>query len=116
MIIFSIVLFFVVLLISLYVSSYSVKVYRFYSPNCSHCKSSKPEWQKFTHSSYFNMIKPININIDSSNAYNKGLINNFGVKGVPTIIAVWSDGFRSEYEGDRSAQSIRNWVKSAHQT
>lgn len=90
----------------------SVKVYRFYRPGCPWCINSKEEWDKFKSFCMFKLIKPVDINLDEPSNCEEKIIDNFGIKSVPTVVAVYTDGRKINYSGERTAEGYLNWVNS----
>lgn len=92
----------------LYMDSKCVKIYRFYSPNCIHCKNSKLEWDDFKKKTMFNLVKPIDIDLSDEN--NKDLANNFTIQSVPTIYKVYPDGRRILFENERNIKNYMSFI------
>ena len=90
---------------------HSVKVYRFHRPGCGYCKRSQGEWDKFKSNCRFRMIQPIDINMDEATPAEKKLAENFMVKGVPNVTAVYEDGLRFTHSGSRTADAYQKWVE-----
>ena len=100
----------ILLLAWLFIDINSVRVYRFYKPGCHYCQISQGEWDKFRSRCMFRMVKCISINMDNASDNEKALADNCDVKTVPTVIKIDTDGKRSKYEGERSADNYMQWV------
>ena len=102
----------IVAMLYLFYKQRMVKIYRFFKAGCGYCTSSKDEWNKFKSLVRFELVNPIDVDNDNTSDKHAEFVNNFGVKAVPTIWKVHSDGRRYEYNGDRSAEDL---YKFAHQ-
>lgn len=91
-------------------SMHNVKVYRFYRPSCPYCVNSQDEWDKFKRKCMFSMVKPVDVNMNEATDAQKKLAENFMVKSVPHVVAVYDDGLRFTYDGSRTADAYMNWV------
>jgi hypothetical protein len=100
------ILLLVILLVWTNVSCRSVKVYRFYKPGCPYCVNSEDEWRRFKGQCWGKMINPIDVNVNE----NKRLSENFMVRSVPHMVAVYDDGMRFTYSGDRTAEKYMKWL------
>lgn len=81
----------------------------FYAPWCGHCKTTKPEFDKFKQS-YKGPIKIISIDCDDDQ--NKELASKQEIKGFPTIryYPDGLDGQYTEYNGGRTADDFNDYV------
>ena len=80
----------------------SVHVKYFYSPYCPHCRNFMGAWDDFTKSQNdFSFEK-----IDCSTRPDECR----GIRGVPHVLFV-KDGKEEVYSGDRSVQSLREFLK-----
>ena len=103
------ILILVVLFLTIYLiyKMFSIKVYRFYSPTCPWCVKSQHEWDRFKSKCWYRFIKPVDINL---NEHGENLAEKYGVKSVPTVLAIDTTGAVHKYEGDRSSESYLRWV------
>lgn len=73
----------------------------FYSPNCQHCKSFAPEFDKLP-----DLLKDLNVVVGKMNCVDNGdLCEQQGVQGYPTTY-FFNEGSKITYEGSRKADSI----------
>ena len=100
------------LILWMFTMMYSTKVYRFHRPGCGFCKSSQAEWDRFKRSCRFRMIRPIDVNMDNASAAEHKLAENFMVKGVPNVTAVYDSGLRITHSGSRTADAYHKWIES----
>lgn len=100
----------VVLLLWVISSVYSVKVYRFYKPSCRYCVESEPEWKKFKDKCMFSTVSPIDIDMSKATVEQQKLFENMGGRTVPKVVAVYSNGYRSEHVGERTAEGYLRWL------
>jgi len=82
----------------------------FYAPWCGHCKKLAPEWEKAA-----TELKEKGINaklaaVDADDKNNAVFINRFDIRGFPTIKR-FRDGVDTEYNGERTAEFIVNYLK-----
>lgn len=95
----------------------SVKVYRFYRPTCPYCVESQPEWNAFKRKCMFRMVRPIDVNIETADRSTISMFHNMSdERTVPYVAAVYPDGYRKEYRGDRTADSYLRWLDMSHAT
>ncbi|MBL4694508.1 hypothetical protein JKY72_04025 [Candidatus Gracilibacteria bacterium] len=90
---------------------YRVKVYRFYRPGCFACRASQGEWAKFKHMCRFRRIKVVDVDMSKQTDETRELAAKMGVVGVPHVVAVYNDGARIAYDGQRTADRYLNWVQ-----
>lgn len=88
----------------------------FYVNWCGHCKTTKPEFQKFMEQNNNKEINGKNVKIEmidcEASDADKQLASQFGVKSYPTIIAQ-VNGKQVPFEGgDRTTQGFNNWLQS----
>jgi thiol-disulfide isomerase/thioredoxin len=81
----------------------------FYMPECGHCKKFNPEWEKLQ-----KMVDddraPLTLNkVDGTDEANKDLVNQYNVKGFPTIIVEFGNK-SSVYDGERTAEAVFKWA------
>jgi protein disulfide-isomerase len=92
------------------------KMYFFYADWCPHCKSAKPEWDKF-HKQFNNkQIGTYNIvpvGVDCSEGENP-LIQEYGVDGYPTVILVKGDQ-RVNYDAKITYDNLVKYVEDVLQ-
>lgn len=85
-------------------------IIRFYSPTCSACVASTPEWKRFK-SMYRGVVKEYNISDTSSET--QELAKKYNITHVPTIIKIMGTG--SGYvvhDGARTAENIMAFANS----
>lgn len=80
------------------------KLILFYSPQCGHCQSFKPEWERIKASG---MAETVEHNC----AENSSVCSSYGIQGYPTIM-VESCFTTHEYSGPRTLDSIMNFYNS----
>ena len=85
------------------------KVLYFYMPECGHCQKFNPEWEKLQ-----KMVNekraPLTLNkVDGTDDANKDLVNQYNVKGFPTIILEFGNK-SSVYDGERTASAVYEWA------
>lgn len=81
----------------------------FYAPWCPHCESMMPEWESL--GDKVGSVKLTKVNADE----NQELASKHGVQGFPTIIHFkqgMENGNGEVYEGERSADAMRNWISA----
>ena len=83
----------------------------YYSPNCGHCVEFLPEWKKLQNVKSINNIVVIET-INCSENYNKCKEHN--VQAYPTIIMQKTDGSQLEYNGNRTVDSLINFINTAN--
>lgn len=100
----------VLLLVWYYVEVNSIKVYRFHRPNCPFCIDSQDAWNGFVARMRWRMVKPIAINLNKTTNKEVPLVSNYGVKSVPTVVAVLPDGRSFKHTGERTVENYVAWV------
>ena len=83
----------------------------FYAPWCGHCKTTKPEFEKFQES-YKGSIKILAI--DCEDDKNKEIVAQQDIKGFPTI-RYYPDGLSgqyTEYNGGRTTDDFNQYVSN----
>ncbi|CAL8467437.1 g6975 [Coccomyxa elongata] len=78
----------------------------FYAPWCGHCRNLAPKWSKVA-ASLKNIVRVGAINCDDE----QSLCAQHKIQGFPTIKA-YVNGRMVEYNGDRSAQHLKDWAIS----
>lgn len=89
----------------------SMYVYRFYRPTCGYCTSTQDEWELFKFRGFQSLVFGRDINLDDCSDEETIMAQRLNITSVPTIITVLPDGSANVYSGDRSADSILEWVK-----
>jgi len=93
-------------------SSGNINLKVFYADWCGHCNAAKPEFttleQTLTDSPTINN-KTVGIQLVNE-ADSRPVVDEYGVKGYPTIILDQGNGYRVPYNGERKAQSIMDWI------
>ena len=87
---------------------FKVTVYRFHRPSCPYCVRSQSEWNKYEFYCLFSTTRTVNVNLDEPQGARMAKL--FGVKTVPTVIAVTADGYVEQYDGERTASGYCDWV------
>ena len=100
----------VVLILWLIASMYSVTVYRFHKPSCPHCISSEPEWKKFKYKCMFKLVNPVDVDMTTATSKQQALFQNMGGSTVPKVMAVYPNGYRTEYTGERTSDGYMHWL------
>jgi len=81
----------------------------FYMPECGHCKKFNPEWEKLQ-KMVDNERAPLTLNkVDGTDDANKDLVNQYNVKGFPTIIIEFGNK-STVYDGERTADAVFKWA------
>lgn len=83
------------------------KLIFFHMDGCPHCESMKPEWDKLktTNSSHIKLE-------DYERKQKPDLVEKFSIRGFPSIVLVDdNDDKVDEYNGDRKAKSINDYLK-----
>ena len=79
----------------------------YYAPWCVHCQSMKPAYKAAAEAH----SEALYIMVDCENAVDSSFVQAHGIQGFPTM-RCYSDGrVLSEYEGERTADSIVAWAK-----
>ncbi|KAK9821669.1 hypothetical protein WJX74_006601 [Apatococcus lobatus] len=76
----------------------------YYAPWCGHCQQLAPKWNKLA-DALKGVVKVAAVNCEEE----QGLCQQNGISGYPTIKA-WVNGRSMEYNGDRSAKSLKDWA------
>jgi len=74
---------------------------------CGHCKKLMPTWNELMNEEE----KFLKVNAGGNSEEEKQLLEQYGVKGFPTIIK-FSGSETKEYDGDRSKESLKNFIKN----
>ena len=83
------------------------KVVLFYVPWCPHCKNMMPEWKQLEQN-----LEGTQTKVDKVNCEEKpDVAKENEVDGFPTII-LFKDGKSIPYEGDRTAEAIKDFVEN----
>ena len=87
-----------------------VNLVMFYAPWCGHCSTTKPELEKAKpeldgKTINGKKIKVLMVDCDA----NPDMNQQFGIEGYPTILLLKKTG-QVEYNGDRSADSFKQFV------
>lgn len=84
------------------------KVVYYFLPGCGWCQKFMPEWEKFT-----KLAKTEGMETQKVNAQeNAEEVTKKGITAFPTIHVV-KDGKPTEYNGDRTAEDLLKFAKSA---
>jgi thiol-disulfide isomerase/thioredoxin len=78
---------------------------------CGHCKKFKPTWNEFKKrmASNGSNIEVVDLQCDL-NEENEQKCKELEVAGYPTVLFMNSNGERKEYSGDRTIESLVNFV------
>jgi len=82
------------------------KLTLFYADWCGHCKTMKPEWDKFKNGKYGKHCKDY-----ESKEITSEMSEKYGVKGYPTILLLKEDVVVTKYEGGRDVGSFEEFIK-----
>lgn len=79
----------------------------YYATSCGYCKNFLPEWEKFE------STPPSNVRVqmfrcDASDLEEMCIAK---VRGYPTVLLELDDGGEVEYDGPRSEQGLREFIK-----
>lgn len=86
----------------------SATISAFLLPGCGWCEKFKPEWAKFT-----DMAKKEGFNTKTIDAQEQSeLVTQKGITAFPTV-QVEKNGKTVEYNGNRTAEDLLKFVKSA---
>lgn len=91
-------------------ASEATEVTYFFLPECPWCKKFEPEWVEFEKKATAEGIQTKKV--DGSDPKNKDLVVSKKIQGFPTVI-VSKNGKESEYSGDRKADDLLKYVKTA---
>eukprot|EP00823_Brevimastigomonas_motovehiculus_P005136 TRINITY_DN361_c0_g1_i1.p1 TRINITY_DN361_c0_g1~~TRINITY_DN361_c0_g1_i1.p1 ORF type:complete len:885 (-),score=320.88 TRINITY_DN361_c0_g1_i1:204-2858(-) len=80
-------------------------VVEFFAPWCGHCKALAPEWIRAAQS-LKGMVKVGAVNCDDE----KSLASEYGIKGFPTIKIFIGTQPPQDYQGERTAAAISDYV------
>jgi len=79
----------------------------FYAPWCSHCKRLAPTWQKLAEEyRFFTDVKVLQVNCEKEQMTCK----KHKITGFPKIVAFYQGSAEVTYEGDRSFESLKDFV------
>lgn len=105
----------------------AVLVYFFYADWCPHCKTAKPEWEKFSKQVNGTMvnnktIKTVvvdctdleNTELENTSVEAKELVRQYNVKGFPTVFAV-KDGKQIDYDAKVSLTTLNKFAEAITQ-
>ncbi|KAL4333677.1 hypothetical protein GQ457_07G022910 [Hibiscus cannabinus] len=94
------------------VSKQKFMVVEFYAPWCGHCKNLAPEYEKAATILSKHDPPVILAKVDANEEANKGLANEYDVKGYPTLKILRNGGKDvQEYKGPREADGIVEYLK-----
>ena len=90
----------------------------FYAPWCGHCKTFKPDFEKAMgeldgKKASKSEIKGKTVRfakINCDEEQNKPLAKKYGINGYPTVKILSDDGEAIEYDGERSADGMRQYL------
>jgi len=91
----------------------SVDLYYFYTSWCPHCKSARPEWDKFKKEIGNTLVKDKKINFIEVNCEKeKPLADKYDIKGYPTIKMVNKNKV-IEYDAKTDVETLHQFVNSS---
>lgn len=91
-------------------SSKNKNIIFFYLPGCSHCEKVKPVWEQIKNEYSGNSSITLT-DIDGSS--DETTASKYGVEGYPTFIFLESGVKKQVYDGDRSLESLREFVNQS---
>lgn len=95
-------------LIEKFTGAEKTKVIYYYLPGCGWCQKFMPEWDKFVE-----LAKAAGIETEKVNAQeNAEEVTKKGINAFPTVHVV-KGGKATEYDGERTAEEILKFAKSA---
>ena len=81
----------------------------FFMPECGHCKKFTPEWEKLQ-TKVDTDRAPVRLSkIDGTQDANKEVVNQYNVRGFPTVILEKGDESHV-YDGERTADAVYSWM------
>ena len=83
----------------------------YYMDKCGYCEKFSPEWDEFS-SSYSGPVKLSKKNM--KDAQNE--VQQFNIKGFPSVILVDKSGHVKEYDGPRTSYGLNNFFLSLPST
>jgi thiol-disulfide isomerase/thioredoxin len=83
----------------------------FYAPWCGYCKQFAPVYSGLSTALDSNGLSFVGLQAINGDE-NSDLCRSYGVDGFPTIIVETQNGMKTVYNGDRSAESIVNFLKN----
>ena len=81
----------------------------FFMPECGHCQKFNPEWEKLQKMVDDNRASLKLTKIDGTDDANKDLVDQYNVKGFPTIILEYGNK-SAPYDGERTAEAVYKWA------
>jgi thiol-disulfide isomerase/thioredoxin len=81
----------------------------FFMPECGHCQKFNPEWEKLQKMVDDNRASLKLTKIDGTDDANKDLVDQYNVKGFPTIILEYGNK-STPYDGERTADAVYKWA------
>jgi thiol-disulfide isomerase/thioredoxin len=106
----------------------TIIIYFFFADWCPHCKTAKPEWEKFSKNVNGTIVNNKTIqtmevdctDMDSSNTSNPDVVNTiqmvkqYEVKGFPTVLAV-KDNKKVDYDAKVSLTTLNKYIEALTQ-
>lgn len=86
----------------------------YYADWCGHCQNLKPTWEKLATKYNGAQLGNCKLSVTKVNAdESPQQIQDLGISGFPTII-MFADGNKTVYNGDRSPDSLEQFVIGSH--
>ena len=79
----------------------------FYSPDCGHCKTLKPVWDKVSEQ---NSTKMLSFDCSAKDVDSKSICQKYGINSYPTMIVLDNGVAEKTYDGDRSEEALKSFV------
>jgi protein disulfide-isomerase-like protein len=88
-----------------------VKMMFFYADWCGHCKTFKPEWEKFVKKvSKDELLKGRVILSKYNSDKEKEVFNKYAIKSFPTVLLIDKDANIQTFNGERSVEGLLSFL------
>ncbi len=98
------------LVLILLVECFSVKVYRFYRPDCPACVDSQDAWRALKVRCAFRLVRFHEIDMNRVDDRQKELFALLQGTTVPHVVKVHRDGRYYVYQGERTTDAYYAWL------